>query len=69
MTKSKGFCAGVVQPGEENALERPYSTFKYLKGTNSKRAEERFFARVYSHMKRGNGFKLKGDRFKLGIKK
>ena len=44
------------------------AAFQYLKGGYKRPGEERF-TRACSDRTRGNGFKLKGGRFRLGIRK
>jgi len=44
------------------------ATFQYLKGAYEKDGA-RLFTRAYSDRRRGNGFKLKEGRFRLGIRK
>ncbi|KAJ7423197.1 hypothetical protein BTVI_10863 [Pitangus sulphuratus] len=53
-----------IQPGDEKALGRPYSTFQYLKGVCQK-AEERLFTRAHNDSTKGNGLKLKELRFDM----
>ena len=60
--------AGVVQPGEEKAPERPSSGLQEPKG-GCRKAGEELFVRECRDRTRGNGFKLKEGRFRLDIKK
>ena len=57
---------GVVQPGEEKAVGRPYYIFPVYKG--DLKDGERIFTRVCSERTRSNDFKLKEGRFRLDIK-
>ncbi|GAB0203623.1 hypothetical protein GRJ2_002827900 [Grus japonensis] len=59
---------GVVQPGEEKAPERPYSSLPVPKAACQK-AGEHLFTRAGSDRTRSNGFKLKEGRFRLDIRK
>lgn len=54
---------GVVQCGGEKAPEDLKGTFQCIK-----RAGERIFVRPCSNRTKGNGFKLKQSRFRLGIR-
>ena len=59
----------MVQPGEEKAYRGDLTAaFQYLKGAY-KKAGEGLFTRACSDRTRGNGFKLKEGRFRLGIRK
>ena len=59
---------GVVQPGEEEAPGRPYSSLPVPKGAYRK-AGEGLFTRACSDRTRDNSFKLKEDRFRLDVRK
>jgi len=59
---------GAVQPGEEKAARRPYSSLRAPEGAY-KKTEEGFFTRACSDGTRRNGFKLKEGRFRLNIRK
>jgi len=48
--------------------EDPTAAFQYVKGSY-KKEEDRLFSRVCCDRTRGNGFKLKEGRFRLGIRK
>ncbi|KAK4816939.1 hypothetical protein QYF61_025435 [Mycteria americana] len=56
---------GVVQPGEEDALGRPYSS---LPGTYRK-DRDRLFSKACCDRTRSNGFKLREGRFRLDVRK
>ena len=54
--------AGLVQPGEEKALQGDLvAAFQYLKG-DYKQEGNQFLTQVDSDRTKGNGFKLKGGR-------
>jgi len=59
---------GAVQPGEEKAAGRPYSSLPVPEGA-CKKTVEGLFTRTCSDRTRGNGFKLKEGRFRLVIRK
>jgi len=59
---------GPVQPGEEKAPGRPYSSLPVLEGAY-KKAGEGLLTRASRDRKRGKGFKLKEGRFRLDIRK
>ncbi|KAJ7419307.1 hypothetical protein BTVI_26044 [Pitangus sulphuratus] len=59
---------GVVQPGEENTLGRPYRSLPVPNG-DYKKTEEGLFTRACSNRTRGNAFKLMEGRFRLDIRK
>ena len=56
-----------VQPGEEKALGRSYSSLPLPEGGLQKKPEEGLFTRACSD--RGNSLKLKEHRFRLDIRK
>lgn len=56
----------IVQPGEEQAVGRPYCSLS--KGAYEG-GGERLFTKACSHSMRDNSFKLKEGRFRVDIKK
>ena len=59
--------AGAIQPGEGKAPGRAESSLQYL--NRSCKKGDRVFSRICCDRKRGNGFKLKEGRFRLGIRR
>ena len=59
---------GAVQPGEEKGPGRSYCSLP-VPEMACKKAGEGLFTRACSDKTRGNGFKLKGGRFRLDIRK
>ncbi|PKU48915.1 hypothetical protein llap_771 [Limosa lapponica baueri] len=61
---------GAVQPREEKALGRPYSSlFRTFQKGAYRKAGEGLFTRACSGMMRGSGFRLEEGRFRLDIRK
>ena len=59
---------GAVQPGEEKAAGDLIAAFQYFKGPYKKDGD-RLFIKACCNRTRGDGFKLKEDRFGLDIRK
>ena len=60
--------AEALQPGEEKALRRPYSSLP-VPGGAYREAGEGLLIRACCERTRGNGFKLEEGRFRLDIRK
>lgn len=55
---------GAVEPGEGRRHGTVRAAFQYIQGTQ-KKAGNRLFRQACSHRTRGNGSKLKDDRYRL----
>jgi len=66
--KKKAGGAELVQCEEEKTLRRPHCCLSVLKGSFEKEGEQ-LFTRSGGNRTRGNGFKLKEERFRIDVRR
>jgi len=69
LLRGKAEAVRPVQPGEEKAAGRPYSSLPLPEGRPTRKKERGFLQGHLGNQTRDNSFKLKEGRFKLDIRK